>query len=330
MYDAFGDKNSQNLGYVHNVKPKGPTVMKLTKICNGLDFPEGPIAMADGSVILVEIKRQTLSRVHANGKIDVIAKLGGGPNGAAVGPDGMIYVCNNGGFIWTEADGITRPIGTPDDYISGSIQRVDPNPGAFETLYDSCDGQLLRGPNDIVFDAAGGFYFTDLGKSTAEYVHHGAFYYATVDGRHIRRVHAPMITPNGIGLSPDDKTVHVAETRTGRVWSYDLIGPGEIAPLSFKMPGRLLATLPEYQLLDSLAVQADGQICVATLMRGGISVVPTDGSPVTFIEVPGDPYITNICFGGADMRDVWITASGTGCLYHTRWASPGLKLHFNG
>ncbi|MFT5786931.1 MAG: gluconolactonase [Ascidiaceihabitans sp.] len=96
------------------------------------------------------------------------------------------------------------------------------------------------------------------------------------------------------------------------------------------MPGRLLATLPEYQLLDSLAVQADGQICVATLMRGGISVVPTDGSPVTFIEVPGDPYITNICFGGADMRDVWITASGTGCLYHTRWASPGLKLHFNG
>jgi gluconolactonase len=181
-----------------------------------------------------------------------------------------------------------------------------------------------------VFDETGGFYFTDLGKSTAEYVHHGAFYYAKADGSHIQRVHGPMITPNGIGLSPDDKTVHVAETRTGRVWSYDLIAPGEIAPLPFDMPGNLVRTLPDYQLLDSLAVQADGQICVATLMRGGISVIPTDGGHVTFVEVPGDPYITNICFGGEDMRDAWITASGTGCLYHTRWPTPGHRLHFNG
>lgn len=304
--------------------------MKLTKRCEGLDFPEGPIAMTDGSVILVEIRRQTLSRVLPDGNIEVIAQLGGGPNGAAIGPDGMVYVCNNGGFLWTQEDGITRPIGTPDDYVSGSIQRVDPATGRFETIYDSCDGQPLRGPNDIVFDAQGGFYFTDLGKSNAEYVHHGAFYYALADGSRITRVHAPMITPNGIGLSPDDKTVHVAETRTGRVWSFDLIGPGEIAPPPFDMPGRLEVTLPEYQLLDSLAVQADGKICVATLMRGGISVVPTGGGAVDFIEVPGDPYITNICFGGADMRDAWITASGTGCLYHMRWPSPGHRLHFNG
>jgi gluconolactonase len=304
--------------------------MKLTKITEGLGFPEGPVAMADGTVIVVEIKHQTLSRVHPDGRTDVIAALGGGPNGAAVGPDGMIYVCNNGGFIWTEAAGITRPIGTPPDYVTGAIQRVNPATGAFETLYDSCDGQPLRGPNDIVFDALGGFYFTDLGKSTAEYVHHGAFYYAQADGSRITRVHAPMITPNGIGLSPDDKTVHVAETRTGRIWSFDLVAPGQIAPQPFDMPGRLVATLPDYQLLDSLAVQADGKICVATLIRGGISVVYPQGGPVTFLDVPGYPYITNICFGGADMRDAWITASGTGCLYHTRWPTAGHRLHFNG
>lgn len=304
--------------------------MTLTKVCEGLDFPEGPIAMADGSVILVEIRRQTLSRVLPDGTITVIAELGGGPNGAAIGPDGMVYVCNNGGFIWTQEGGITRPVGTPEDYVTGSIQRVDPATGAFETIYDSCDGIPLRGPNDIVFDAEGGFYFTDLGKSNSESVHHGAFYYAKADGSRITRVHAPMITPNGIGLSPDDKTVHVAETRTGRVWSFDLIAPGEIAPLPFDMPGRLEATLPDYQLLDSLAVQADGKICVATLMRGGISTVPVGGGPVTFFEVPGDPYITNICFGGEDMRDAWITASGTGCLYHTRWPDAGHRLHFNG
>jgi len=304
--------------------------MHMTKVTDGLDFPEGPIAMADGSIILVEIRRQTLSRVHPDGTIDVIAELGGGPNGAAIGPDGMIYVCNNGGFVWTQDNGITRPIGTPDDYVSGAIQRVDPSTGQFETIYTECDGTPLRGPNDIVFDQHGGFYFTDLGKSTPEYVHHGAFYYAQTDGSAITRVHSPMITPNGIGLSPDNKTVHVAETRTARVWSFDLTGPGQIETPPYTMPGRLVTTLPDYQLLDSLAVQANGDICVATLMRGGISIVPAHGGDVRFVAMQGDPYITNICFGGDDMRDAWITASGTGCLYHARWENPGLRLNFNG
>ena len=70
----------------------------MKEICRGLKFPEGPIAMVDGSVILVEIERGTLSRVSPNGQISVIAECGGGPNGAAIGPDGRIYVCNNGGF----------------------------------------------------------------------------------------------------------------------------------------------------------------------------------------------------------------------------------------
>ena len=72
----------------------------ITTIAHGLRFPEGPIAMPDGSVVLVEIERQTLSRVHPNGEVSVVAALGGGPNGAAIGPDGRCYVCNNGGFEW--------------------------------------------------------------------------------------------------------------------------------------------------------------------------------------------------------------------------------------
>ena len=59
-----------------------------TEITSGLRFPEGPIAMPDGSIILVEIERQTLSRVSPNGEVTVVAVLGGGPNGAAIGPDG--------------------------------------------------------------------------------------------------------------------------------------------------------------------------------------------------------------------------------------------------
>ncbi|MGH1423286.1 MAG: SMP-30/gluconolactonase/LRE family protein [Pseudooceanicola sp.] len=303
--------------------------MEFTKVCEGLDFPEGPIAMNDGSIILVEIKGQALTRVTPDGKKQVIAKLDGGPNGAAIGPDGAVYVCNNGGFAWAERDGLTLPGGIADDYETGSIQRVDLTTGAVTTLYTECDGYPLRGPNDIVFDAEGGMYFTDLGKSTKEYMHHGAFYYAKADGSHINRVFGPMITTNGIGLSPDGTSVYVAETRTSRVWGFDITAPGQVKKPTGFLPGRLLTTLPDFQLLDSLAMQEDGRVCVATLMRGGISIVGEDGS-VEYIQFPGDPYITNICFGGPDMRDAWVTASGTGVLYHCRWPYPGLRLNFNG
>src|SRR5690606_17375978 len=133
-------------------------------LADGLAFPEGPIAMEDGSVLLTEIAGGRLTRVMANGGIEVVAELGGGPNGAAIGPDGHCYVCNNGGFSWRTDAGFSRPTGAAHNYRGGSIQRVDLSNGAVETLYTECDGVPLHGPNDIVFDGAGGFWFTDFGK----------------------------------------------------------------------------------------------------------------------------------------------------------------------
>ena len=136
-------------------------------VATGLRFPEGPIAMPDGSVILVEIERGTLTRVKPDGSTEVIAETGGGPNGAAIGPDGRCYICNNGGFKWHYADdGGMRSIAQADDYKGGSIQAVDLKTGAVETLYTHCGEVQLRGPNDIVFDKQGGMYFTDLGKGS--------------------------------------------------------------------------------------------------------------------------------------------------------------------
>ncbi len=302
--------------------------MDFELAAEGLKFPEGPIAMADGSVVLVEIQRQTLSRVKPDGAIEVIAELGGGPNGAAVGPDGAVYITNNGGFQWAEAGGLTTPHGVPDDYKTGSIQRVDLTTGAVTTVYDACDGRPLRGPNDIVFDAAGGFWFTDLGKSDGDRMHMGHLLYAKADGSMIKRVREGMITPNGVGLSPDGKTVWVCETHTSRVWGFGIVGPGEIEqPPNLWTPGVVLGPLPGYQLLDSLAVEASGKVCCATLVNGGITAFdPAGGFEHTAFP---DPLITNICFGGPDMRTAWITASGTGKLYKARWPRPGLKLAFN-
>jgi gluconolactonase len=135
------------------------------EVTQGLKFPEGPIAMSDGSVVLVEIQRGTLTRVQPDGTKKVVADCGGGPNGAAVGPDGCVYVCNNGGFEWHEVAGLTLPGLQPPDYAGGKIQKVDLGTGQVQDLYTECGGIGLRGPNDIVFDAEGGFWFTDHGKN---------------------------------------------------------------------------------------------------------------------------------------------------------------------
>ena len=117
---------------------------ELTVLAEGLRFPEGPIAMADGSVLVVEIARGTLSRVE-HGEVSVVANLGGGPNGAAIGPEGFCYVCNNGGFQWIERGDRLFPGEEPENYSGGRIERVNLETGTIEVLYTHCNGQPLRG-----------------------------------------------------------------------------------------------------------------------------------------------------------------------------------------
>jgi gluconolactonase len=146
-----------------------------------------------------------LSRVVVEkGTIDVIADCGGGPNGAAIGPDGAAYICNNGGcFEFQEVMGMTFPGPPPASYPGhGSIQRVDLGTGAVTTLYETCDGNPLRAPNDIVFDTAGGFWFTDHGVRHDRASDRSGIYYAQPDGSSIAEVIFPLDAPNGIGLSP--------------------------------------------------------------------------------------------------------------------------------
>jgi len=302
---------------------------EFREITSGLQFPEGPIAMPDSSVLLVEIRRGTLSRVTPDGKISVVAECGGGPNGAAIGPDGKVYICNNGGFEWHDIGGLTFPGNQPKDYIGGRIQRVDPKNGQVEDVYTECDGHPLRGPNDIVFDSAGGFWFTDHGKTRERDRDRTGIFYAKPDGSLIREVVFPMDAPNGIGLSPDGKRLYAAETHTGRVWAWDLEAPGTIAGGMTFGPGggTLLAGLAGFQLFDSLAVDGAGNVCVATLVNGGITVISPDGNSIEHVAT-GDPLTTNICFGGSDLRTAYITLSATGRLVSMTWPRPGLRLNW--
>jgi gluconolactonase len=301
--------------------------MQLQLVAEGLQFPEGPIAMADGSIVLVEIRRGTLTRVTPDGRRTTIAELGGGPNGAAIGPDGAVYVCNNGSAFQWDIGEANHILGGAPDYRGGSIQRVDLRTGAFTTLYDSCDGKPLNSPNDIVFDSTGGFWFTCLGYSDGETRRLGGVYYARPDGSRIVRWREGQLSPNGIGLSPDERKLYWADCIVGRLYECDVPSAGVLTPSTSMAPGRVVCQLPGYQWLDSLAVEESGRICVATLWNGGITVFEPSGS-YEHIAFPDD-VTTNICFGGSDMRDAWVTCSHTGRLFKVRWPRQGLKLPFN-
>jgi gluconolactonase len=301
----------------------------MREIASGLQFPEGPIAMPDGSVLVVEIRRGTLTQVDAQGRVEVLAELGGGPNGAAIGPDGRVYVGNNGGDEWHDRNGLVVPGNQAATYTGGSIQAVDLSAGTVEVLYRRCGQVPLRGPNDLVFDSSGGFWFTDHGKTRERDRDRTGVFYARPDGSSIVEAIFPMDGPNGLGLSPQEDRLYVVETSTARLFYWDLDGPGSIRrnPRS-PNGGHFLAGVGGLQLFDSLAIDSDGNVCVATIVNGGITVISPEGKVLEHVPCP-DPLTTNICFGGTDLRTAYVTLSGTGRLVALDWPRPGHRLSFS-
>jgi gluconolactonase len=282
-------------------------------VAEGLAFPEGPVVMADGSVIVVEIVAGRITRCW-NGRKEVVCEIGGGPNGAAIGPDGALYVCNNGGMSMAKMASLHGP------GHEGRIERVNLATGKFERVYDSCEGIPLEGPNDLVFDAGGRMWFSDLGKSHSGIRSASGLFTCLPDGSSITAIDRHAISYNGVGLSPDGTAVYCADTHQARLYRY--------APKVETQRPEWVATAPGHVAFDSLAVTQAGNICVATLYQGGITTITPEGQ--TSKRDFDDRFVTNIAFGGPDMKDAWITLSGQGLLIKVRWDEPGLRLHFNG
>jgi gluconolactonase len=314
--------------------------LETRPITSGLQFPEGPIAL-DDRVILVELKRGALSSVDvASGEITLVADCGGAPNGAAAGPPGpngerFVYLCNNGAYFnWHDAGGAVIPEARPDGHPGGSIQRVDLDTGAIETLYDSCDGNRLVAPNDLVFDDAGGFWFTDHGVDEGRHTERPGLLYAKADGSSIEGRAWGLEGSNGVGLSPAGDRVYVAETHHGRIWEWTIESPGLLAASDGERNGaHLLHDAPEGHLYDSLAVDGDGWVCVATIGQGGVTAVAPDGSASEHHPLD-DFLVTNICFADRtpdgdddpELRTAYITCSSSGRLVAARWPRRGLAL----
>jgi gluconolactonase len=307
---------------------------ELRVLAEGFQFPEGPVVLPDGSIVVCEIQGQRITRVDQDGNKETVAEPGGGPNGAQLGPDGKLYVCNNGGaYDFVDMGGLTVTHQPPSGHDGGRIERIDLDSGEVEVLYEEAGGTRLIAPNDLVFDGHGGFWFTDFGIEHDRHSDRTFICYAKADGSECREVMGPVDHPNGIGLSPDGTKLYAAETLTAAIWEWNVSGPGEIADPFPLLPhgGKPVARISGFAACDSLAIDAEGNVNVGTLLKGGITVVkpneePAQGEEIDFIEA-GDLWPTNIAFGGEDLRTAYITGSTSGKLIVIDdWPRPGLKL----
>lgn len=282
---------------------------KPRTLLDGLGFPEGPVALPDGSIAFVEIRAQRVSR-YADGARTTIAEPGGGPNGASLGADGALYVANNGGLS----------VG-PEGYwhapepIDGRIQRVALD-GAVSDVASEWDGEPPRRPNDLCFGPDGLLYFTDP--------HNWEDIANLKPGRLCRTDVATAKTevlaevpwfPNGIAFGPDGR-LYVAQSIMMTVLAFPWSPAGVGDPVEHcKLP----AGFP-----DGFCFTADGDLIVCGSMGHVIQVFDAAGTLRQTIETGDGTEPTNSCIADGVL---YVTMSGTGELVGVDVNAEPLPLH---
>ena len=285
---------------------------KIDVVAEGLVFPEGPSLDAAGNIAVVEIGGSRVSTISPTGEVVSRVTTGGGPNGSAFGPDGGLYVCNNGGSWPKVASTAGAPKPNPGP---GSIQRIDPD-GTVTTVLDTIDGRPVGSPNDCAFGPDGGLWFTEPIWSGEP----APLVYLAPDGT-ATIAHVGLRFPNGIGVTDDGRFLVVCESMTGLLWSFQIKGPGQLGePKPNGSIGR--RSVPDGFCFDSA-----GRMIIAGHHGDELYVLDaSDGRPVAVIELP-EAGPTNCCFGGDDLRTLYVTSSDEGRLLAMTWPVPGMVLH---
>jgi gluconolactonase len=267
-------------------------------IASGLAFPEGPVWRGN-ELVFTEIEGGTVSRWSAAAGVEHHATTGGGPNGAAPGPGGSLYVTQNGGM-------------TDAPRVQAGIQRVDPD-GSVELIVTSVAGFSLDGPNDLAVGPDGRLWFTDP-RGAADPAHNqmpGRLFAVDVEtGEGELVAELGPVFPNGIAFLADGTLVWT-ESFTRRVMA--LVG------------GRpeLVIQLPERHAPDGLCVDVDGRLYVASTFAHCVSVI--EGAAIVDRLFCGDGMVTNCCFGD---NDLYVTESRRGTVWRHPIGRRGLPLPF--
>ena len=255
---------------------------EVKKAHTGFKFTEGPAAAPDGSVFFSDIPNEKIHRIDPAGNLSVFVEKSNVSNGLMVNAKGEVVACEMTGAIaaWS-ADGKTRRV-----------------------ITDKYDGKRYNAPNDLVLDKAGGVYFTDPMFRAPTPLPQGktCVYYADAAGK-VTRLIDDLPNPNGVRLSPDEKTLYVFPSGQKQMMSYPVEGPGKLGK------GKVFCELAQAKEGgnaggDGGTVDSKGNVYIAAAT--GLQVFDPSGKMLGTIKLPEQP--ANATFGGKDMKTLDVTA----------------------
>jgi len=256
------------------------------KLCDGLDFPEGPAISDNGDVYFSNCHGGWIG-VYSNGKLDTFLipedDSWERTNGM-VFKDGFLYAC---------------------EYGVGKIMKIDLD-GNIEDYVTQYNGKLFNRPNDLIFDSEGNLYFTDP-KNWGPDKLDGRVFLVRKDTREVVLIQEGLAFPNGIGINPINGKLIVAESAKSRVLSFDIAEDGTITNK------QVFVELPGADP-DGFNFDIKGNCYITHHGTGKLFIVDISGNILETIETPGIKP-TNIEFGGKDMKTLYLTECETNALY---------------
>ncbi len=261
----------------------GP-VGKPVKLFTDLKFTEGPAFDLKGNLYFTDIPDNKIYKVDSKGDLSVFLEPSNHCNGLMLDGENNLLAC--------EMDGRLVSINLKDKQVT--------------PLSADYQGKRYNAPNDLVMDRTGGIYFTDPHFRAPEPLPQGtvAVYYRSAEGK-VTRLIDDLKAPNGVILSPDEKTLYVIPSMSKEMWAYEVTEPGKIGE------GRVFCSLKQQAGYkepgsggDGLTIDTNGNLYITSGL--GLQVFSPEGKLLGIIEVPEKP--ANVTFGGKDNASLFITA----------------------
>lgn len=264
------------------IKGIGPTG-KVVKLHSDFKFTEGPAADKEGNLFFSDVRDSKTYKIDRDGKLSVFREKTNSGNGMMFNAKGELVCC---------------------EMEAGRIVAVSPDGKEVRVLAEKFEGKRFNAPNDLVIDQDGGIYFTDPGFRAPEPLPQGktCVYYLSPKGE-VTRLIDDLPNPNGIILSPDEKTLYVIPSGQAEMMAYPVTSPGKLGK------GSVFCTLKQRMEGgrsggDGLTIDTKGNLYITSQL--GIQVFNPKGELLGILEFPEQP--ANCTFGGKEMKTLFVTA----------------------